>query len=107
MPRRMTSSTIGGDVLGGAKDIDEVDTGAGLLAGGGLGGVEVGRTREAEDLGESGVNGQDAVAVFDEVAADVIAGAPGLVTHAEDGDVLRGAEHLVDDGGIVGHGVPV
>ena len=94
----------GGDELGGAEDVNEVDSLPSFGDSGGLGGVEGGIAGEVEDLGERGVDGEHAIAVFSEVAADVVAGAPGFVAHAEDSDGVRLTEDLVDDGGIVGHG---
>src|ERR1700677_4461633 len=79
----------------GAEDVNQVDS-----VGGRLGAVEVGIALHAHHLVECRVDGKDAVAVFGEIAADVVAGAPGLVAHADEGDGLRGAKDFVDDGWI-------
>ncbi len=91
------------NLVGGPKDIHQVDASLVVFKGGGVRGLDVGIALEAVDLLECGIHGEDVIALHDEIPADVVAGAPGLVAHADHGDGLGAAEHFIDEGGIV-HG---
>ncbi len=91
----------GWNLVGGAKDIHQVDASLVIFKRCGVRGLEVGIALEAVHLLERGVHGEDVIALHDEIAADVVAGAPWLVAHADDGDGLGAAEHFIDEGGIV------
>ena len=86
-------------MLGGTEDVDQVDLRNGLSS------FKIGVTGLAVDLLEHRVDRQHPVTVLGQVAADVVAGAIGLVAHAEDSDGAGGAKHFVDEMRIV-HGSP-
>jgi len=94
----------GGDILRRAEDVYEIYAGGVGILCSGLGGVQVGVTLEAENFSQRGVDWENAVSVGMKIAADVVAGAPGLVAHADYSDGFGGAKHFVDEVGVVGHG---
>lgn len=91
-----------GDELRGAKNVNEVDSLPGLantrfFKSGGLRSIKVGITGQAGNFGQLGIHGDYAVAVGGEVLADVVAGARGLIAHADNGDGFGGAKHFIDE----------
>ena len=89
----------GRDVLGGAEDIDQVD----LASFDGYGGLRIlKRPVAGQDFAVHGnfaqtrIDGDDAVALRGEIAADVVAGAVSLVAHAQHGDGPGVGQHFDD-----------
>jgi hypothetical protein len=91
----------GRNVHRGTEDVHEVDAFGVIFLGSGVRQLKVGIALEAVHLLEGGIHGKDVVALHDEIAGDVVAGPPGLVAYANNGDSLRTTEHFVDECGIV------
>jgi len=85
----------------GAENVDQVDPLDVVLLGGNVCGLQVGIALEPVHFLKGGIDGENVITLHHEIAADVVAGAPGLVAHADDGNGLRVAEHFVYQGGIV------
>ena len=63
-------------MLGCAKYIGEIDARAGLAFGRNLRGFKVGITGKTENLAECRIDGDHAIAVVMQIAADVVTGSP-------------------------------
>ena len=81
----------GGDVFGGAEDVDEVDFRVSSE-----GGVQVGVRFFAEDAVDGRVDGDDAVALGLHEAGDAEGGAALTVGEADDGDSVGAVENLAN-----------
>jgi hypothetical protein len=91
----------GRHILRRTKDVNQIDAGASLLPGGGLGGFEVGVTRHVEDGLQARIHGKHAISLACKVTPDVMAGPRGLVAHADNGNGACVAKHFFDSGWFV------
>ena len=101
MPSLITSSTMGGTFSDARKTSTRSIPAEPSAFRGSLRRFEIGIALEAVHFFQPWIDGENAVALHDEIAADVVAGAPGLVAHADDSDGLGLAKHFVDERGIV------
>jgi hypothetical protein len=97
------------NVFGGAEDIDEIDLAAfysdsrhSVFQSG----VACEDFAVDDDFAQRRVDGDHPITVPYEVVGDVVAGAPGLVADADNGDGLGIFQHFIDDGAAVfAHGL--
>jgi hypothetical protein len=89
------------NVLRSAENIYEIKAVAGLALRSLLRGIKISMADKSENLTQRRIHRKNAIPVLDKIAANVMTRAPQLIAHANDSDIPRVGQYLVNDGWIV------